>query len=138
MVTRLLWLPHVHACSPTFINHSCNPNCIAVFDGHTVKIRTVRNIKPDEQVSIQKLIRAGQLSYKLHWSKLFIGYCDLLDTGERRQEYLQKYHLFQCGCNRCSDEERDGSPMTSSVGVVYYAQLINTTELVKLIVYVYS
>ena len=46
--------------SPTLINHSCNPNCIAVFDGHILRIRTIRNVLPGDQV-IKGVVNVNKL-----------------------------------------------------------------------------
>lgn len=42
----------VYPCRPSLFNHSCLPNCVAVFDGRVLKIRTIEDIKPEQQVSV--------------------------------------------------------------------------------------
>ena len=34
-----------------YINHSCRPNCEVYFVGHVIKIRALRNIKPETELS---------------------------------------------------------------------------------------
>jgi SET domain-containing protein len=34
-----------------YINHSCRPNCEVYFAGHVIKIRALRNIKPETELS---------------------------------------------------------------------------------------
>lgn len=38
--------------SPALLNHSCDPNCIAIFDGYQMKLRTVRDVSFGDQVSL--------------------------------------------------------------------------------------
>ena len=33
------------------VNHSCEPNCVAVFDGNFVEIRTIADIKTGQEVN---------------------------------------------------------------------------------------
>jgi len=35
---------------PSLLNHSCEPNCVVVFDGPLLHLRTIREIQPGEQV----------------------------------------------------------------------------------------
>ena len=37
---------------PSLLNHSCEPNCIVVFDGPYLHLRTIREIPPGEQVGL--------------------------------------------------------------------------------------
>uniref|UniRef100_A0A1X7U1G6 MYND-type domain-containing protein n=1 Tax=Amphimedon queenslandica TaxID=400682 RepID=A0A1X7U1G6_AMPQE len=69
---------------PALLNHSCDPNVIALFEGPKMRLRTTKKIFENEQ--------------------LFVSYTDLLETRERRQRHLQKYYLFSCNCPRCSSE----------------------------------
>ena len=34
-----------------YINHSCRPNAEVYFVGHVIKIRAIKNIKPDEEIT---------------------------------------------------------------------------------------
>ncbi|KAG9285246.1 hypothetical protein G9A89_002142 [Geosiphon pyriformis] len=64
------------------INHSCLPNCLAIFEGSKVMIRSIRSIQKDEEI--------------------FITYTDLgLPTVERRKELNQRY-FFVCKCELCA------------------------------------
>lgn len=64
------------------INHSCIPNCIQHFnDEGVIAIRTMRNIKAGEEISI--------------------SYIDIaMPTWLRRKELLKSYY-FHCNCDRC-------------------------------------
>lgn len=86
--------------SPALLNHSCDPNVIALFDGPRMRLRTNRKISENEQASLKNtLFRIIFLFFQL-----FVSYTDLLETRARRQRHLQKYYLFSCNCPRCSSE----------------------------------
>ena len=72
-------------------NHSCNPNCVFVFDGLTCDIRSIRNIEPAEE--------------------LCISYTELMRPQSVRQEVLKKQYYFDCTCSRCLSEIEQGSEM---------------------------
>lgn len=74
-----------------FLNHSCNPNCIAVFNGSTCDIRSIRNIELEEE--------------------LCISYTELMRPQSVRQEELKKQYYFECTCSRCLKEVEQGSEM---------------------------
>eukprot|EP00040_Diaphanoeca_grandis_P034952 m.218497 g.218497 ORF g.218497 m.218497 type:complete len:486 (+) comp33269_c1_seq1:302-1759(+) len=62
-------------------NHSCRPNCAAVFEGLTLKIRTILPVDANEELTI--------------------SYIDIkLPTIERRI-LLSKQYSFICTCKRC-------------------------------------
>ena len=42
---------------PSLLNHSCEPNCVIVFDGPYLHLRTIREIPPGEQVGIMYFMR---------------------------------------------------------------------------------
>jgi SET and MYND domain-containing protein len=69
---------------PSLLNHSCLPNCVAVFNGPTLMIRAIRPIPAGEQ--------------------LLISYLDLLDGLEQRRRTLRRTYSFQCECERCQTE----------------------------------
>ena len=77
-----------------FLNHSCNPNCIAVFNGSTCDLRSIRNIEPGEE--------------------LCISYTELMRPQSVRQEVLKKQYYFDCTCSRCLNEIEQGSEMNGS------------------------
>lgn len=67
--------------APADFNHSCAPNCTVVFYGNTIQVRTMREIEPDEELTIQ--------------------YTDLYLPRGERQERLRNSHCFSCACARC-------------------------------------
>ncbi|XP_072015030.1 N-lysine methyltransferase SMYD2-like [Amphiura filiformis] len=70
----------------SMFNHSCEANCIAVFDGNVVEIRSIMEIK------------AGQ--------ECVISYCELLaPTHERQKKLMDQFH-FTCICHRCQEHQK--------------------------------
>nr|XP_032512528.1 LOW QUALITY PROTEIN: histone-lysine N-methyltransferase SMYD3 [Danaus plexippus plexippus] len=70
------------------IDHSCNPNAVAVFDGKTINIRALKDMNC------------------LDWKKIRISYIDLMKTPYERQMELRQSYYFLCQCDRCLDENR--------------------------------
>ncbi|XP_028395252.1 histone-lysine N-methyltransferase SMYD3-like [Dendronephthya gigantea] len=76
-----------------FLNHSCEPNCIAVFIGATCHIRNIKNVEQDQE--------------------LFISYTELMRPRAVRQDELREQYYFDCACPRCVNELEYGSEMNS-------------------------
>ena len=75
--------------SVSLLNHSCQPNCVAVFNGTKLMIRVTENIQPGEELTI--------------------SYTELLAPSFKRKEELRKQYFFDCCCIRCSSaKEEDG------------------------------
>ncbi|XP_034841219.1 histone-lysine N-methyltransferase SMYD3 [Maniola hyperantus] len=70
----------------SIIDHSCNPNAVATFDGKTINIRVIKGMPC------------------LDWKKIRISYIDLMKTPWERQSELQRSYYFLCACDRCMDE----------------------------------
>lgn len=64
------------------LNHSCVPNCIAMFNGTEICIRAISNICPGDE--------------------LYVSYVNLLDTKYNRQLELKEGYMFQCQCSLCN------------------------------------
>ena len=74
-----------------FLNHSCEPNCIAVFNGPTCHIRSIRNVE-----------QGGELC---------IAYTELMRPQSVRHRALKEQYYFDCSCSRCAQEVNRGSEM---------------------------
>ena len=67
------------------INNSCDPNCLSSHDGPESFLIALREIKPDEEITV--------------------AYCDSTMPRKFRQNYLNKNLFFDCKCSLCSSEE---------------------------------
>ncbi|KAK9498342.1 hypothetical protein O3M35_002996 [Rhynocoris fuscipes] len=68
------------------IDHSCEPNAVAVFRRTTITIRTIKDI-PD-----------------FKWSKVRISYIDVLKQTDERKLALSEQYYFLCDCPRCNSQ----------------------------------
>ncbi|XP_022125928.2 histone-lysine N-methyltransferase SMYD3 isoform X2 [Pieris rapae] len=72
----------------SIIDHSCNPNAVAIFDGRKIIVRAIVDMP------------------KFDWKKVRIAYIDLMKTPfERQKELLQTYY-FLCQCEKCLNIEQ--------------------------------
>lgn len=69
----------------SLINHSCDPNCIALFDGTDICIRSIKDIKPGEE--------------------LLLTYVSLISPLEIRQADLKEGYMFECKCHVCTAQK---------------------------------
>ncbi|KAL8851423.1 MAG: hypothetical protein Q9221_003694 [Calogaya cf. arnoldii] len=76
--------------SGAMLNHSCNPNCIFIFSGASLAIR-----------SLQPIPANGELT---------ISYTDITVPSHRRQEELRSVYYFTCGCEYCTKKLTCGLP----------------------------
>ncbi|XP_065178834.1 histone-lysine N-methyltransferase SMYD3-like [Sycon ciliatum] len=77
------------------INHSCDPNCVVMFNGPTAHLRTLKAIAEGEEITI--------------------SYIDVLNTTERRRDLLRTQFHFFCTCPVCvrsSQGDQDASTGT--------------------------
>ncbi|XP_077298289.1 SET and MYND domain containing, class 3 isoform X2 [Arctopsyche grandis] len=72
----------------SILDHSCEPNAVAIFHGTTINIRTLVDMPA------------------LDFSKISISYIDLLNTPFERQTELEMTYYFLCQCSRCLDSEQ--------------------------------
>uniref|UniRef100_A0A1Q3FDL6 Putative histone-lysine n-methyltransferase smyd3 n=1 Tax=Culex tarsalis TaxID=7177 RepID=A0A1Q3FDL6_CULTA len=73
----------------SIMDHSCRPNAVAIFDGCTLNVRLLEDYNGSE----------------IDFAKIFISYIDLLNPTDVRRESLRKRYYFECGCDRCRDEQ---------------------------------
>lgn len=65
----------------SLINHSCEPNCVVVFQNRTLYLTAITDIEKMDE--------------------LLIAYCDPIQDQMMRQRYLRDNYFFDCKCNRC-------------------------------------
>jgi SET domain-containing protein len=69
-------------------NHSCDPNAEIECGGRTVQLVALREIQEGEEV--------------------FISYIDEDDPVDVRREQLKSRYFFDCNCERCVRQKKDG------------------------------
>ncbi|XP_059209043.1 histone-lysine N-methyltransferase SMYD3 [Centropristis striata] len=74
--------------SLSLLNHDCRPNCVMVFLGTKLQLRAVRDISPEEELTI--------------------SYIETLSLTEDRQRQLADQYHFTCCCQRCDSQDKDG------------------------------
>lgn len=67
----------------SIIDHSCQPNALALFEGTTLAIRILQEMPV------------------LDWSKVRISYIDVMASTEERQRQLLETYYFLCDCPKC-------------------------------------
>jgi hypothetical protein len=68
------------------LNHSCNPNAAIVFERNFACVRSIRDIGPNEQVTI--------------------SYVDNTFKRATRRRQLREQYFFQCGCVGCEPPDK--------------------------------
>ncbi|XP_012566679.1 histone-lysine N-methyltransferase SMYD3 isoform X1 [Hydra vulgaris] len=79
--------------SASLFNHSCDPNCVATFNGRDISIRAIKPIAEGEE--------------------LMLSYISILATSDVRQLELRESYMFTCKCTVCSRKEVNDSLMKS-------------------------
>ncbi|XP_032901464.1 SET and MYND domain-containing protein 4 isoform X1 [Amblyraja radiata] len=79
-------------CWASLLNHSCQPNTTASFQGTRITLRATEPIPAGEQVLH---------CYGPHWSRQCVG---------DRRKSLQTQYYFWCECSACVREGGEGSP----------------------------
>ncbi|XP_028257746.1 histone-lysine N-methyltransferase SMYD3 isoform X2 [Parambassis ranga] len=74
--------------SLSLLNHDCRPNCVMVFEGTKLQLRAVRDVNPEEELTI--------------------SYIETLSLTEDRRRQLEDQYHFTCHCQRCDSHDKDG------------------------------
>src|SRR6266404_1449256 len=67
------------------LNHSCDPNACMTFDKNKMGVRAVKDIKKGKEITVT--------------------YIDVLRERPKRQDILKYEYYFDCGCDRCTDDD---------------------------------
>ncbi|XP_044147833.1 histone-lysine N-methyltransferase SMYD3 isoform X1 [Bufo gargarizans] len=73
--------------SMSLLNHSCDPNCVIVFEGTRLHLRTVKEIPQGQELTI--------------------SYIDVKMPSHMRQLQCQRQYCFTCDCDRCVSKDKD-------------------------------
>ena len=77
----------------SYLNHSCHPNCVAVFNGTTLVIHATEHIKQGDELTI--------------------SYTELLCPSYQRKEDLMSRYWFECQCSKCTSSVKEDRLMLS-------------------------
>ncbi|NWS12841.1 SMYD3 methyltransferase, partial [Pachyramphus minor] len=77
--------------SMSLLNHSCDPNCVIVFEGYQLLLRSVRDIQIGEELTISYIE-------------------SLMPTSERQKQLVRQY-CFECDCLLCQNQEKDSEKL---------------------------
>lgn len=87
-ITDDLLQPVASGCFPVgaLLDHSCDPNCVLMYEGTTQIVRAIRDIAPEEELT--------------H------SFIDLAAPTAVRRSKLQTQYFFTCRCALCGDAAR--------------------------------
>jgi len=77
----------------SLINHSCDPNCVALFNGRDITIRAIKPIPAGDEVTL--------------------SYVDIMSPVQARQGDLLEGYMFVCSCHVCKEQKFNDFPMRS-------------------------
>jgi len=66
----------------SFLNHSCAPNCVMIFEKDKAFLRTITDIAADQELTV--------------------SYIDILKSRSKRREELKERYFFDCCCSKCA------------------------------------
>ncbi|XP_051868970.1 histone-lysine N-methyltransferase SMYD3 isoform X2 [Pristis pectinata] len=73
--------------SMSLLNHSCDPNCVMVFEGKLLRLRAVQQIQRNEELTV--------------------SYIDVMATSQERRRQTEKQYCFTCDCQHCETGHKD-------------------------------
>uniref|UniRef100_A0A8C5MT75 [histone H3]-lysine(4) N-trimethyltransferase n=1 Tax=Leptobrachium leishanense TaxID=445787 RepID=A0A8C5MT75_9ANUR len=86
--------------SMSLLNHSCDPNCVIVFEGKCLHLRTVKEIPKGEELTI--------------------SYIDVMMPTRQRQNQLKRQYCFTCDCHRCLTGDKDKDMLAGDEQVFHF------------------
>ncbi|XP_039182950.1 histone-lysine N-methyltransferase SMYD3 isoform X4 [Crotalus tigris] len=73
--------------SISLLNNSCDPNCVIIFEGPQLHLRSIREMQLGEELTI--------------------SYTETLLPTPERQQNLKRQYCFECSCIMCSTQSKD-------------------------------
>ncbi|XP_068088168.1 histone-lysine N-methyltransferase SMYD3 isoform X2 [Hyperolius riggenbachi] len=83
--------------SMSLLNHSCDPNCVIVFEGTCLQLRTVKKITKGQEMTI--------------------SYIDVKMPTHQRQAQLNRQYCFSCDCHRCLTKDKDEDMLAGDIEI---------------------
>ncbi|XP_066467601.1 histone-lysine N-methyltransferase SMYD3 isoform X2 [Tiliqua scincoides] len=71
----------------SLLNNSCDPNCVIVFEGPQLHLRSIQEVQMGEELTI--------------------SYADTLMPSSERQQHLKRQYCFVCDCPMCCAQSKD-------------------------------
>ncbi|XP_030854014.1 histone-lysine N-methyltransferase SMYD3-like [Strongylocentrotus purpuratus] len=92
-------------------NHSCDYNCIVVFDERKLQLRTIKDVKDGEECTI--------------------SYVDVINPAKERQAKLEEEYHFTCKCVKCVEEINASGPVDDGLGELELQSLMKSSEQIQ-------
>nr|XP_020643580.1 histone-lysine N-methyltransferase SMYD3 isoform X1 [Pogona vitticeps] len=73
--------------SMSLLNNSCDPNCVIIFEGPQLHLRSIREIQKGEELTI--------------------SYVETMMLTSERQQHLRRQYCFECDCLMCHTKSKD-------------------------------
>ncbi|XP_054839132.1 histone-lysine N-methyltransferase SMYD3 [Eublepharis macularius] len=73
--------------SMSLLNNNCDPNCVIVFQGPQLHLRSIREIQIGEELTI--------------------SYIDTMMSSAERQQQLKRQYCFECDCLMCRTHSKE-------------------------------
>uniref|UniRef100_A0ABM5FU62 [histone H3]-lysine(4) N-trimethyltransferase n=1 Tax=Pogona vitticeps TaxID=103695 RepID=A0ABM5FU62_9SAUR len=73
--------------SMSLLNNSCDPNCVIIFEGPQLHLRSIREIQKGEELTI--------------------SYVETMMLTSERQQHLKRQYCFECDCLMCHTKSKD-------------------------------
>ncbi|XP_061480629.1 histone-lysine N-methyltransferase SMYD3 isoform X2 [Rhineura floridana] len=73
--------------SMSLLNNSCDPNCVIIFEGPQLHLRSIREIQMGEELTI--------------------SYIETMMPTPDRQQHLKRQYCFECDCLMCCTQSKD-------------------------------
>ncbi|XP_060609918.2 histone-lysine N-methyltransferase SMYD3 isoform X2 [Anolis sagrei] len=80
--------------SMSLLNNSCDPNCVIVFEGPQLHLRSIREIQEGEELTI--------------------CYVETMMPTPERQEHLKRQYCFECDCPMCCTKSKDADMLAGN------------------------
>lgn len=85
----------------SILDHSCEPNAVATFEGTTINIRAVKEIVDLNWSKVSEKNFTHRYIFEITNFQVFISYIDVLNTTKDRMEDLKRAYYFTCQCQKC-------------------------------------
>lgn len=100
----------------SYLNHSCSPNCVVVFEKNQIILKSIENIQEN--------------------TELTISYIELAASSQTRKKMLETRYFFTCNCKKCEEGINDdlltGKKCLKCQGLVIKDECVKCKEKINL------